>query len=247
MPVAVRASSGKQVLCGYGDTFQAVIFFEEETGKKPLEVRNNIQDVLQKYGDEKLNPKNRERVKEIHVFSPKYKFNHELIFVDTPGLDAYELGIHEEITLKMVLPAVDMILYCTVVKCDSDRENLNFIDRATSDLKPFVAVQNKIDSILSDKISTRGVEKTREEIREEHYLRLKRLLSCAQKKAVREAPIVQISAKNQDWDQTNLATLNSVLNDQVAINRFHRDARFFAQFMHELESIENVLSSKVNG
>ena len=242
LPTGVAPSSGKQVLCGYDKTLHADIIFLPESGKKRLTITTDIKNKLRLYGDEKLNPQNREQVDEIHVYSPSFKFNHELIFIDTPGLDAKNLSIHEEITLKMVLPTVDMILYLTTAKCDSDGQNLNFIDRSTSDVKPFILVQNKINSITA-KITRHGVEKTADDVKQEHYDRLQKLLSKAQKESVRKAPIVQISANAGTWESTNLESLKQVLSEQIKINSTFRTRVFYNQFICEAKETHSLLSS----
>ena len=244
LPTGVAPSSGRQVLCGYDTTLHADFIFTPNSGKKRLVVTDHIREQLRRYGDERFNPGNCEQVDEIHVYSPYFKFDHELIFVDTPGLDAYKLGVHEEITLKLVLPTVDMIMFLTNVKCDSDGQNLEFIDRSTSDVKPLVVVQNKIDSI-SAKISKRGVEKTVEDIRQEHLDRLHRLLSGAQKESVRRAPVVQVSAK-APWPHSNLETLKKILSEQIRLNSAFRESLFLRQFVRELKETQAALSGKLN-
>ena len=242
LPTGVAPSSGRQVLCGYDKTLHADIIFSPESEKKRFVITHDIKNKLRKYGDERYNPQNREQVDEIHVYSPNFKFDHELIFVDTPGLDAQNLGVHEEITLKLVLPTVDMILYLTTAKCDSDGQNLSFIDRSTSDIKPFILVQNKIDSI-APKITRRGVEKTVENIKQEHLNRLQRLLMKAQKESVRKAPIVQVSANAPSWALSNLESLKQILSEQIKVNSAFREGLFYRQFVREIEETEGVLSS----
>ena len=143
-----------------------------------------------------------EGVDEIRVHAPGFRFNHDLVIIDTPGLDAYGLDQHKEVTMKLVLPTVDMILFLTNVKCDSDAANLGFIDNVTTDSKPLVIVQNKIDSI-EPKITKNGIEKTVEEVKHDHLVRIQRLVSNAKKESVRNAPIVQVSAKAPTWWQAS--------------------------------------------
>lgn len=241
LPTGVAPSSGRQVLCGYDTTLHADFIFTPDSGKKRLVVTKNIREKLRQYGDERFNPGNREQIDEIHVYSPNFKFDRELVFVDTPGLDAYKLGVHEEITLKLVLPTVDMIMFLTNVKCDSDGQNLAFIDRSTSDVKPLIVVQNKIDSI-SEKISKRGIEKTVGEIRQEHLARLHRLLAGAQKESVRRAPVVQVSANAPTWELSNLEELKKILSEQIRLNSSFRESLFFQQFIRELKETQAALS-----
>ncbi len=218
LPTRVAPSSSKQVICGYAKEQYALIKFMEESGKQDRLIKENIPQELSKYGDERYNLRNKEQVEELQVFSPGFNFRKELIFVDTPGLDAYGLTEHEEITLKLVLPSVDMVLFLTNVKCDSDKQNLDFIDRATSEDKPLVVVQNKIDSIEEKRSKHYGVEKTREQVKQEHYSRIRKLLDNAKNKSVRDAPIVQISAKCPKWEDSNLENLKEVLSSQVEQN-----------------------------
>lgn len=236
LPTGVKPSSSQQVICGYDKILHANIIFKDEMKKEPLVVTKDIQKTLSKYGDEKYNPNNKYGIEEIHVYSPNFKFNQNLIFVDTPGLDAYNLGHHEEVTLKMSLPQVDMVLFLTNVKCDSDKKNLDIIDKVTTDSKPLVVVQNKIDSI-EPKISKLGVEKTTEQVKNDHYNRIKKLLSEAQKESVRRAPIVQVSAKNPNWINSNLDELKRVLDEQLKFNSSFKEKRFHIQLYRELHSI----------
>ena len=241
LPTRVAPSSSKQVICGYSEKQYAIIKFTDESGKKDKIVTHDILKELSKYGDEKFNPHNEKQVEELQVFSPKFRFRKELIFIDTPGLDAYGLTEHEEITLKLVLPSVEMVLFLTNVKCDSDRQNLEFIDRATSEDKPLVVVQNKIDSIEEKRSKTYGVEKTKEQVRQEHLQRIRKLLDGAKRKSVKEAPIVQISAKCADWEESNIGRLQEVLSDQVDRNLERFRYLYIRQFQKQLQDDQATL------
>ena len=240
LPMRSAPSSGRQVLCCYGESHRAEILFED--GQAPLIVSNpeRISRILSQFGDEKNNPHNKYKIKEIHLFSPDFNVDRSLVFVDTPGLDAYRLDHHESITLNLVLPTVDMVLYLTTVKSDSDGKNLKYvegIDAATSSLKPLIMVQNQIDSI-SEKVSSRGVDKTKQEIRQEHYNRLKKLLSRAHNASVKSAAIVQISAKTGQ----GLEQLKQALNEAIAEYRNRRVDLYRRQLIRELKEMEQSLS-----
>lgn len=239
LPTRVAPSSSKQVICGWDEKQEGEIVFAPETGKKPRKVTGGADAILrelEKYGDEKFNPGNCEGVDEIRVHAPGFRFNHDLVIIDTPGLDAYGLDQHKEVTMKLVLPTVDMILFLTNVKCDSDAANLGFIDNVTTDSKPLVIVQNKIDSIEA-KYTKNGIEKTVEEVKHDHLVRIQRLVSHAKKESVRRAPIVQVSAKAPTWAKSNLEELGKVLDEQIRLNsqfRVVRRARRLALFLEEM-------------
>ena len=238
LPTRVGPSSSKQVLCGWDEKCEAEILFSPESGKQPRFIKgaDAIPAELKHYGDEEFNPGNREEVDEIRVHAPGFRFDKNLVIIDTPGLDAYGLDQHKEVTMKLVLPTVDMVLFLTNAKCDSDAANLAFIDNVTTDDKPLVVVQNKIDSIEA-KISRRGVEKTKEEVQQDHLRRLQRLLAGTKKASVRNAPIVQVSAKTSSWRESNLGELGEILDKQIALNsrfRISRRARQFTRIVEEM-------------
>ena len=249
LPTRVAPSSSKQVICGWDEKQEGEILFSPDTGKKPRKISGNadvIRHELEKYGDEKFNPGNREGVDEIRVHSPGFRFNHDLVIIDTPGLDAYGLDQHKEVTMKLVLPTVDMILFLTNVKCDSDAANLGFIDNVTTDSKPLVIVQNKIDSIEA-KYTKNGLEKTVEEVKHDHLVRIQRLVSNAKKESVRKAPIVQVSARAPTWAKSNLEELGRVLDEQIRLNSqfrvIHRARRLVSLFEEMAAALKPKLAS----
>lgn len=246
LPTRVGPSSSKQVLCGWDEKCEAEILFSPESGKQPriLKGADAIPKELEHYGDERFNPGNREEVDEIRVHAPGFRFDKNLVIIDTPGLDAYGLDQHKEVTMKLVLPTVDMVLFLTNVKCDSDAANLSFIDNVTTDDKPLVVVQNKIDSIEA-KISRRGVEKTKEEVQQDHLRRLQRLLAGAKKASVRNAPIVQVSAKASNWRESNLGELGEILDKQIALNSRFRISRRTRQFTRIVEEMIAALKPRL--
>lgn len=242
LPTRAAPSSGRQVLCAYGDSHRAEIFFED--GRKPKIIQDNPRAIIEKlelYGDEKNNPGNQYHIKEIHVFSRDFIADRNLVFVDTPGLDAYGLKTHEEITLNLVLPTVDMILYLTTVKPDSDGKNLEFInkiDRATSSLKPLIVVQNQIDSVVEKRDKTHGVLKTKQEVCQEHCNRLKKMLAGASNPSVRSAAVVQISAKKG----IGIKQLGKTLDSAIAQYRKGIKGRYKKQFCIYLSNMEQQIS-----
>lgn len=243
LPTRAAPSSGRQVLCGYADSPHAEILFEDKS-QKTLVFRTipEIKRNLEKYGDEKNNPGNQFGVKEIHVFSRDYRVDHDLLFVDTPGLDAYELEYHEKITLNLVLPTVDMVLYLTTTN-DSDQKNreyINSIDEATSSLKPLILVQNKIDTVRPKQTRSLGVVKTTQEVRRDFYNKLKRLLEGANNKSVRSARIVQVSAQKLfGFDELRDALSSAAAGYRTRQSEFH-----LLQFNREMKELEQKIQSK---
>lgn len=242
LPQKVKPSSGVQVICEYGEKMKAVIFFNGDSKKKPILITKNFAEEIENYGCESKNPGNRLCVEEIRLFSDKFRLNHNIVLVDTPGLDAYDLKNHEEITLRLVLPSVQMVIFMTTVKGSSDKTNLSLIDRIMTEDKPLLVVQNMIDSI-APKESIRGIEKDKVEVQKEHRERLSDLLLKAEKKSVRFAPIIQISAQKAkvDWKTSAMDELVIVLNQLVEDTGPKRLKIFQKQISTELLEIKQKL------
>lgn len=216
LPQRIRPCSSVIVICEYGQKKQVAIIFESEEKQQKYIYNKDIYEIIEKYGDETYNPLNIMKVKEIHLQSPNYKLPENTCLVDSPGLDAYGMDEHEKITLQLALPTLDMVLYLTTVKANSDNENLTRIDQVTEDDKPLLVVQNMIDSVVP-KIKKGGiVVKDKSEIIKEHRFRIESLLEKAKKESTRKASVIQISALNGlsgSWRQSNLKHLIDIIDD----------------------------------
>ncbi|MBP7562706.1 MAG: dynamin family protein [Candidatus Cloacimonetes bacterium] len=240
LPVKVRPSSSIQVVCQYGEKTCAEVYFDNKN--HPERHYQNIRKVLESFGDETGNQNNIKGVKEIRLFSSKYKLKHQIVLVDTPGLDAYGQDNHEYITLKLVVPAVHMVLFLTSIKAYSDNKNLEMIDKITSDDKPLLIVQNMIDAI-EPKEAKNGILKTKDEVREEHRNRVFALLNKTSKKSVKKAKMVQVSAKTGE----NIDTLIHEIDNQVSAISPKRLSIIQDQFFNELNELEKKLNEEKTG
>jgi len=241
LPTGVPPTSGIQIVCQKGPKLRLEIFFKDSRPARIIDSISEIEarKILGDFGDEEKNPRNREKIEEISIYSPKFMFDEGMILEDTPGLDAYGHEEHQKITMNMVLPRVEMVIYLTTVKADSDQKNLEFIEMATDESKPLIIIQNKIDTI-SPLISKQASEnKDVETIRKEHYTRVSKLLQKAAKKSVKEAPIVQLSSTK---DQARwFAELKKVVIDQVARNHDSRCGQYQSQLQCEVSNVLNAL------
>ncbi|HPM03498.1 MAG TPA: dynamin family protein, partial [Candidatus Cloacimonadota bacterium] len=240
LPVKVRPSSSIQVICQYGENTCAEVYFENKN--HPERHYQNIREILESFGDETGNQNNIKGVKEIRLFSSKYKLKHHIVLVDTPGLDAYGQDNHEYITLKLVVPAVHMVLFLTSIKAYSDNKNLEMIDKITTDEKPLLIVQNMIDAI-EPKEAKKGILKTKDEVREEHRNRVFTLLKKTSKKSVQKAKMVQVSAKTGE----NLELLIHEIDNQVSAISPKRLSIMQDQFFYELNELEKKLKEEKTG
>ena len=239
LPTGIPPSSGRQIVCckdKNNHTFAEVIF-TEESGRKTLKIATNIQYVLKKYGDERENPGNSKQVLEIRCHTGSWNLPENYVLIDTPGLAAYRHEEHEAITLQLVVPTVDAVIYLTTAKCESDARTLQYIDKVTAENKPLIVVQNKIDTIEEKLYRDFSKIKSKEQIRHEHYERVRSMLQKAAKPSVRNAPIVQISAKSRE----SVASLLEIVKEQI---RSNEDCRVW-RFAQQLKNIVTDLQKKI--
>ncbi len=216
LPQKVKPSSNILVECCYEKIKKATIFFDEESKRTPEDIFDNISESLEKYGDEQNNPGNKYQVKEIRIGTPNFKLSKSISLVDSPGLDAYEMELHDDITLQLALPTLDLVLYLTTVKASSDKENLSRIDKISIEGKPLIVVQNMIDSIEPKIVKGGIIAKDKEKIREEHYLRLKKLLKEGTNSSTNNADIIQVSALqalSYNYKESNVEQLLNVITE----------------------------------
>lgn len=191
LPEAVRPSSNSLVICEWGEQAEAIVHFKQ-AGKSPhLILGHAIATELLRYADEAFNPGNREGVEEIQVRSPGFRLGRNVVLIDTPGLDALGHDDHEKLTLEVLLPSVDAVLFLTTCKANSDEKIKEYVCLARDHGKPVMLVQNMIDSVV-EKLGTDGcVIETRSQVLAKH---LRRLQSVLQRAGVAAVSITQFSA-----------------------------------------------------
>ena len=173
LPSAVIPSSSQLVSCRRGDRRCGVVYFED---KKPqnLSSQRLTPQIIKKYGEEQSNPRNREKVKQIEVFTPLFPFDKELVLVDSPGLDAYGFEGHEQLTLNTMLQSVDFCLFITTCKTNSDGKTKSVLNTIAQYDKPVIIIQNMIDSIKPSLNIDGTIRKTQQEVADEHRKRVKK-------------------------------------------------------------------------
>lgn len=184
LPVAVRPSSNTLVVCEWGDKTSATVYFQGGTRKPRVIPGPSIATDLPQYTDEKLNPCNQEQVEEIRVRSPRFALGRDVALVDTPGLDAHGHEAHEQLTLEVLLPSVDAVIFLTTCKANQDAKLRDYVCTARDKGKPVIVVQNMVDSVV-EKIGAKGhVVESREQVLAKHLQRLRTLMDRAGVQAV---------------------------------------------------------------
>ena len=189
LPSIAKPSSNQLVTCHRGPERQATVYFENGKSRtfKGAALR---QDIIRKYGDETVNRGNREGVRQIGITTPAFPFEPGLLLIDSPGLDAYGLESHEELTLGTLLPTIDFCIFITTCKTNSDATMKGMLDIIAQHEKPVIIVQNMIDTI---KPSPDG-SKSRSDVAREHLRRLERVVEASAIRDKAAVEIVQVSA-----------------------------------------------------
>ncbi|AOK06570.1 hypothetical protein WK25_18980 [Burkholderia latens] len=199
LPRAVRPSSNSLVVCEWGEQLECTIHFDTAGAKPKSLTGSSIAKRLKHYADEETNPGNREGVAEIRLRSPDFRFRRGVALIDTPGLDAAGHDDHERLTLEVLLPTVDVVVFVATCKANSDEKMRDYVCMADELGKPIVVVQNMIDSV-TPKLGQNGEQlKSCTEVLVEHRRRVEGVLAKA---GVKAAGVCQVSARMalERWD-----------------------------------------------
>jgi len=191
LPVGARPSSSQLVSCFHSKSRSATVYFLDNNTK--VYSGNSLnQKLLEKYGDEGVNTKNREKVKQIELTTPKFPFDDNIILIDSPGLDAYGYEGHEQLTMNSLLPTIDFCIFVTTCKTNSDDKMLSILNTIAEYEKPVIIVQNMIDSIKPSLDGKKSVADVAQDLR----VRVERIINRSNIKDKSKVHIVQISAIN---------------------------------------------------
>ena len=194
LPMAIRPSSSIIITACNGENRQATIYFKD---KKPqiLEGSNLNEEVIGKYADESKNPDNRLNVTQIDITTPYFLLDENIHIIDSPGLDAWNLENHEKLTLEILLPTIDICIFLTTVKANSDETNVEKIKIVADKEKQIILAQNMIDSV-EEKLGKNGiVEEDKSIILKKHKKRAENLLRQGTNNN-ESFQVIQISALN---------------------------------------------------
>ena len=194
LPVAIKPSSSIIITCSKGEKRQATVYFRH----KECEILSGSElnpDKIRYFADESENPDNKLGVSQIDITVPDFLLGDNIHIIDSPGLDACDLEMHEKLTLEILLPTIDVCIFLTTVKANSDAVNLEKIKIVHEKGKQIIMVQNMMDSVES-KIGKNGiVEEDKITILKKHKKRAERLINLGTNNEG-EFEVIQISALN---------------------------------------------------
>jgi GTPase Era involved in 16S rRNA processing len=194
LPMAIKPSSSIITTVSKGENRQAIIYFRD---KEPqILTGSSLNDkVIGEYADESKNPNNKLNVTQIDITTPNFLLNENIHIIDSPGLDACDLENHEKLTLEILLPTIDICIFLTTVKANSDEISAEKIKIVNEKGKQIILVQNMIDSV-EEKLGKNGViEEDKSVILKKHKKRAENLLRQGTNNK-EGFEIIQISALN---------------------------------------------------
>lgn len=191
LSVAVRPSSSQLVSCSYAKERSAIVYFLNGD-KEYIGDNGRLKDKIIEYSDEKYNEKNRKQVAQLELSTPNFALDEDVLLVDSPGLDATGYEAHEKLTLEILLPTVDIVIYVTTVKSEVDKKMKQTMDTIAKYNCPLMVVQNMLDAVrpsVDGKKSAATVAKER----------MNRVLLAVEQSNIKnknEVKVTQISAVN---------------------------------------------------
>lgn len=246
LPQEARPSSGVLVSCKKGNTRKAKIIYKDGTYKQ-FEGKQLTKEVIADYADENYNPGNRKNIDEICLEFPDFLIGYNVEIVDSPGLDAFGLEGHEEIALRQLVPTVDLVLYVTTTKANSEKSNLHALNQIALEHKPVMIAQNFIDCVTQEVTSNGTVRRSILEVENRLRQRVEKILQETDSKSLSKAPVFQVSAleglKSQGarnaehWEKSRLQPLLTTLNRICEQMEDQRSGRRLAQLAKQIDSM----------
>lgn len=191
LSMAVKPSSSQLVSCSQSEKKMATIYFENQHILK-LEGNNLNENNLKKYSDENYNANNKKKVAQLELSTPKFELGSDVILIDSPGLDAYGLQNHEALTLEVLLPTIDVCIFVTTLKNNSDEKMKSVLNMIAKHKCQVMIVQNMLDSLRPSIDGKKSIN----DVALEHSNRVQRIINNSNIINKSNVNIVQISAIN---------------------------------------------------
>lgn len=191
LPVSGKPSSSQLVTCSYGSKREARIYFNDKENPQIVSGTALTANLIQKYSDENFNRNNKENVKQLEISLPKFALSPKILLIDSPGLDAYGLEIHEKLTINTLLPTIDFCIFVTTCKSNSDSKMFEVLNEVGKYHCPIIIVQNMLDSVKPSADGKKSVEDVARESKN-------RVLKIVNRSAITDkdtVKIIQISSR----------------------------------------------------
>lgn len=183
-----KATTNMILFCSKSEEPELEICFEN--GKSKIIKGGNIDfKIIRKYSSEDENKHNKYNIKYIKFSLPSFILDGDIEIADTPGLDAYGLKVHEDLTFREFIPYADLIIYLTSIQSpmkEVDRKTINGIIEADQRI---IFVQT-CKGFVEDRNYGAGKIVTKEELLNKYKEKFKKELQIYPK--LKKSPVIQI-------------------------------------------------------
>ncbi len=235
LPRGAQPTSGVLVMCRKSSERKLRILFKDQS-EYSFDGEECTPLWIKRYADEEENPTNEQNVQEIHLHLPRLMIPEKYDLIDSPGLDAFGLQGHEELTLRTLIPLVDVVLFLTTTKSTSDKENLKALGNICSEAKPAIVVQTHKDAVEPRYMKGGKILESAEQALEKHSKRVKDLLE--QTMVLHDAHVIQVSSI-----QALNCRLQNPEEDPNEIEEWHESG--FGEVVAVLEKLHASLSKNM--
>lgn len=264
LPRGAQPTSGLLVVCRHNSPRKLHIFFKNNTQAEFIGEDCNPTWV-KRYADEQENPGNEQNVREMQLSLPNLMIPPRYDLIDSPGLDAFGLQGHEELTLRTLVPMVDVVLFLTTTKSTSDRENLKALSKICKEAKPVIVIQTHKDAVESRYAKGGKILENAEEVLQKHFIRVKQLLD--QTVVLKDTPVIQVSSiqalnvrtahpdtdpsEMEEWKASGFSQISQVLTElyeklsqNIALRRLNILCNEIRQMMERVRADYNMARGK---
>ncbi|MBF0319081.1 MAG: dynamin family protein [Nitrospirae bacterium] len=246
-----KATTNMLVFCSRSKEPQLEIIYED--GRSFVKKGNEaISESIWKYTSEDENPGNKYSVKYIKIGLPTFIIDEDLELADTPGLDAYGLKEHEDLTLREFLPQADLIIYLSSIRSpmkEADRKILNKIMDADQKI---VFVQTCKSAVVESSLADGGDDTLQKRL-DKYKAEFEKLISPYSR--LKDAPIVQVETilatryfKDNDktaWEMSGFEELVHVLNSVTKQLQYEYTIRNLKKIVDNVNALITLLISAV--
>lgn len=147
-PVDIDITTNMATQIQYSENEYARVFFDNESGKKPIQIpRSDIPNYVTESG----NKENNQMVKMVDIGIPKEKLNKGLMMiVDTPGVGSLNVK-HSEVT-ALYLNYADVVLFVSDTNAPLTIPEIDFVKRANKYCPNIYFILTKIDKVRDWKL-----------------------------------------------------------------------------------------------
>lgn len=250
LPMDTCPTSSQLVSCGYSAKREAVVYFSDDKSKT-LTGRELTIDAISLYADEKKNPGNEKKVRQVYLSSPKMELPSELKLIDSPGLDAYGFPQHDKLTLNVLLPTIDFCIFITTFKTNSDKSMKIFLSEIAKYNKPAIIVINMYDAVRPSPDN----KKSKEQVANDTRTRVQRVINNSGFPQPQAIPILFFSAKpiliereqNGKTDNVLYSGFLQMIKKMLEAVRQQMDANRFSTLRRELQDIVIRMKAECKG